>query len=675
MLSRAGRLILVLWVALACRASPSRADHIVVPAAALDSGGPAVFLYRFDAPTSGHGSLHVEWTDSLGRLVERRDVPFALRQGTDAPFTLDLERGVAMANRARVEARFAGHANPVATTTASFILPSRAPAWSDYQIIMWQPRTPAQYRALAQIGLSAGEVHAIRADPSDLSWDEMRPLLASNLPWYVENIATDFYAAYHRWFPNRPVNWRFTEIQAQYQKDPDDPRLLRRDPSLSDPRWLAAIRERIAATVAAFHPYRPLFYNLADESGIADLAAFWDFDVSPPSLAGMRAWLEKSYGSLAALNAEWGTHFAGWSAVVPMTTRDAIATQTDNLAAWADFKEWMDVAFAAAIRAGTDAVHAADPSALSAIEGAQTPGWGGYDYARLAHAVDLIALYHLGENAEIALSLNPRLVYLTTSFNRGAAEEHRVWRELLHGSRGLVLWDEDDDFAGKDGTLGKRGREVAPYFRAIRDGLGALFINSDRVPGPVAILYSPPSMRVQWMLDWRGKGDAWSRRDSEAEGSRDNTVRRAVEAYTTLVEQAGLQPRFLSGTELASGALEREGCRVLILPHAIALSAADAAAVRRFAAQGGTVIADVPPAQFDEHGRKQSKPALADLFGRGRVVYLPPEPPAEELGRLRSLFAAARVRPPLAVSRPDGSPADDTELSVFRNGGVEIVAL
>ena len=102
----------------------------------------------------------------------------------------------------------------------------------------------------------------------------------------------------------------------------------------------------------------------------------------------MRGWLRRQYGTLDALNAEWGTHFATWDDVRPETTIQAMRRTDGNFAAWADFKAWMDVAFADALRRGTDAVHAADPHALAAIEGGQIPGWGGYDYTRLAHAVD-----------------------------------------------------------------------------------------------------------------------------------------------------------------------------------------------------------------------------------------------------------------------------------------------
>ena len=75
-----------------------------------------------------------------------------------------------------------------------------------------------------------------------------------------------------------------------------------------------------------------------------------------------------------------------------MLTDAALRGADGNFAAWADFKAWMDAAFARAVRAGTDAVHAADPAARAGLEGAQIPGWGGYDYTRLADAVDVMEI-------------------------------------------------------------------------------------------------------------------------------------------------------------------------------------------------------------------------------------------------------------------------------------------
>jgi len=51
-------------------------------------------------------------------------------------------------------------------------------------------------------------------------------------------------------------------------------------------------RADLISVARAHSPYRPLFYDLGDESGIANLAAFWDFDFSDQSLAEMRVWLK-----------------------------------------------------------------------------------------------------------------------------------------------------------------------------------------------------------------------------------------------------------------------------------------------------------------------------------------------------------------------------------------------
>ena len=106
---------------------------------------------------------------------------------------------------------------------------------------------------------------------------------------------------------------------------------------------------------ASFNPAGG-FYSLADESGIADLASFWDFDFSDLSLVPMRRSLQKRYGNLDALNNEWETSFPTWDAVTPPTTHEAMERKCDNFAAWADFKEWMDFSFEDALRMGREAI-------------------------------------------------------------------------------------------------------------------------------------------------------------------------------------------------------------------------------------------------------------------------------------------------------------------------------
>jgi hypothetical protein len=163
-----------------------------------------------------------------------------------------------------------------------------AQTWQRYKIIEWQARTAQQLATLKRIGVEAGAVVADRDGTGVPLPIPTAPLRQAGLRWYIENAATDFYSAYHRWTKGKPVNWRFVELQRRYHIDPSDNTALIRDPSLIDPRWQAHIRNRLIDIVRQEARFHPLFYNLGNETGIADLSAFWNFDLSPESIAGMR---------------------------------------------------------------------------------------------------------------------------------------------------------------------------------------------------------------------------------------------------------------------------------------------------------------------------------------------------------------------------------------------------
>ena len=151
----------------------------------------------------------------------------------------------------------------------------------------------------------------------------------------------------------------------------------------------------------------------------------------------------------------------------------------------------------------------------------------------------------------------------------------------------------------------------------------------------------------------------------------------------------GLQHRFVSSEQVRRGEL-RGDYRVLILPHAIALGASEAAEIRGFVERGGVVIADSEPGQFDEHGRRLTKPALSDIFagpanrsaasfafGKGKAIYLASANGRDRQNtqRLSRILDSAGVKPPFPVLRTDGGPANDVETRIFRNGELTIVAL
>ncbi len=542
------------------------------------------------------------------------------------------------------------------------------PRWDDYQLIMWQDQPPAAMDGLRRLGFTATKLigNGGRIDPQALA--ERR---ASSLPYYLENIATDLYASYHRYTPGQPVTWRFDRDRARRQADPAHVSVFVREPSLSDAEVLAAVQARLTALVRAQAADRPLFYDLADEAGIADLAAPWDFDVSPSSLAAFRAWLRREYAGLDALNAQWGTSYPDWDAVQPELTDAAMRRTDGNFSAWSDFKAFMDVAFADALRAGTSAVHQGDPAALAGLEGAQVPGWGGYDYGRLAGTVDVMEIYDTGNALELAHAFNPALIPLGTAFGTGPREVHRAWQALLRGGRGTVVWEEGADVVTADGAAGPRGLFLQGLVSALRAVSPALLAATPRA-SPVAVLYSQPSFRIRWLLDHQPKGAAWSDRDSEREND-DTPWRAARRQAAGNLTGLGLQPRWLSAETLAGGALRDPALRILMLPHAIALSDAEVGEVRAFAARGGTVLADAEPGVFDGHGRRRAALPLAGVARMPQAV----RPDGEGAGPagLLQVLQAAGVSPPIQVLGPDGAAADGVDVRVWDNGGVTVLAL
>lgn len=692
-----GRVAAVLL--LAAIASPSSADTLSLPGV-LDRSGAATALWRIDPPISTDATLTVQWTDTEGRLVEHQVIPVPAG-ATTVPIALDLRRALTRHNALAGELDVSGTTRHV---RADFITPPTRPhgpaGWTDYQVIMWQEGGAARAAGLRRLGLTGGMVMADRDGTAAAATARRTQILGqADLSWYVENIATDFYAAYHRWQPGKPVTWLYDETRRLQAQDPTDAAGYTRVPSLSDPAWMERIRVRLGEHVRAHGPNRPLYYSLGDEVGISDLTAFWDFDLSPESLAGFRDWLLAEYDSLAALNRQWGTEHATWAQVMPMLTDAALRRSDDNFAAWSDFKDWMDEAFARALRVGTDAIHAADPSALSGIEGMQVPGWGGFDYTRLAHTVDLMEAGNSGHNVEIARSLNPALIVVSTSFGQGAEQLRELWRQVLLGSRGLILWDGDGDIVTEDGQFGPRGRDLAPAIAELRNGL-AVQIGAAVAPvDPVAVLVSHPSFRVHWLLERRADGIPWQTRDAETEHENPTADRRSLPRTMQHLTGLGIRPRFLSPKLLgaASGAksLFAEGVRVLILPQTIALSDPEAASVRDFVAAGGLVLADGPVGLFDGHGRRRPVPVLEGVaIGRPSALATTapvgatarslasgaaspgtgPDPTAAR-AELAGLLRAAGVVGGPALQAADGRPAMGAELRRFQVGGVRLLSV
>ncbi|NUN03070.1 MAG: beta-galactosidase [Bryobacteraceae bacterium] len=675
----------------------TKAGEIILPAPAMERDGIVSVVYRMNSQATGKGELTIRWTDVHGRAVEDRKLPVVLADEMEIRFELDMRRAAAMRNELEVRFVFDGtdkkgrpdHREDM--QKVSFVAKPPYRQWWDYIILMWQNYSRKDFELLKTMGIDSGQYNGKNVKPPDF-------LLSNDLRWYAENIATDFYSEYHRWRPDRIQNWSYLQAKELYKKDRTSKEAFKRHPSLSDPVWVKRIHDRLVESARNHSPYRPVFYSLGDESGVADLASYWDFDFSDHSLAEMRRWLKERYGTLPALNKQWGTDFASWDRVVPDTTDEAMKRTDGNYSAWSDHKEWMDVSFSRALKMGADAVRSVDPDAYVGIGGAQMPGWGGYDYSKIVQAVSALEPYDIGNNIEIIRSLNPELAVVTVAFARGPWEKHRVWYELLHGNRGLLIWDDKNEFVTKEGTPGERGLEVKPYYLELKRGIASLLMNSERRADPIAIHYSQPSMRTEWMLAQRPKGEAWVNRGSATERL-DSEFMRLRETWCRLIEDLALQYNFVSYAQVEEGELIRKGYRVLVLPRSTSLSESEAREIRSFVEQGGVVIADGEPGSYDAHSRKLAQSSLADLLppkgggihsekgsGKGKLVLLNHTAINYHQQRLvgkegaihqwaNRMISDAGVQAPFKVTGGSGQPVVGVETHRFVNGGVTIVGV
>ena len=552
------------------------------------------------------------------------------------------------------------------------LLTPEAPAWSapfdQYQLIMWQGRSAPQIAGLKRLGFTGLKLTGANGhiDPAQLA-----SVRASGLPWYVENLATDLLSPYHRYFPDKPVTWLFDAAKSRLRANPADAGVFVREPSLLD---LSAYQARLETVVRDQAPYRPLFYNLADEAGIGDLAAAWDADLSPESLAGMRIWLRSQYGDLDALNRQWGTTFSDWDSVTPERTDAALRRENQNFSAWADFKAWIDVAFARAVRTGTDAVHRADPHALAGLEGAQIPGWGGYDYAMLAPTVDVMEVGDTGNAMQLARAFNTGLILLRTGGSTGPRETHAAWRHLLLGGRGTIVWDEANNVVDAGGSALPRGRALSRVVKAMR-AVAPMLLASEPSFDPVAVLVSHASFRTRWILDRRGGSLPWWTRDAAREYE-DNAWTAARGQVLRRLEAIAVQPRLLSSFMLEAGALRKDGIRVLILPHAIALSDQEIGEIETFQRSGGTVLADTEPALFDQHSRRRPVPALTGIAQVPEAMLLSGELDSPgALAAVAALLRDAGAAPRAELWGPDGQLATGVCARWFRSPRSLVLAL
>jgi hypothetical protein len=487
--------------------------------------------------------------------------------------------------------------------------------WDQYQVIMWSTgaplNTPDWIARLREIGFTAEQ--RTRGN-SPLQY------VANNFGFYVENLVSELAFLHSR-------EGLYTNDFDGYTSTRDKKYLLRK-PCFHDPQFIDDSRRNLLSDIAQYVPYNPLLYDLRDELSIGRYANPMDYCYDPHTLAAFRQWLQQQYGSLASLNQEWRTSFSSWDQVVPLTTyeikdreRADLASGTpENYAPWSDFRSFMDLTFAQTLDRLRNVIREADPVTPVGIEGTQMPSaWGGYDLWRLSQAIDWVEAYDIANSREVFRSFLPAgTPILSTVFGADMPRiQRRLWWLLLHGDRGAIVWDDDSsrsiEKTAQGMPLTDRGRGLQQIFADIKATAPKL-IPLQRLNDPIAIHYSQASIEAHWMFDSREDRDTWPRRFSSYEATH-SRLARVRDSFVRVVEDLGLQYKFVSSEQIENNELIDGGYRVLLLPQSVAMSAKECRRIEAFVRGGGLLIADNMTATMDEHLRRLQAGQLDDLFG------------------------------------------------------------
>jgi len=493
-----------------------------------------------------------------------------------------------------------------------FIRPK--PDWDRFVILVWQYQTRAQddLELYKQAGFHG--FHIDRGAGAQAQVDFARE---AGFPYYVDHAADKGYLYLSSDANRSAVSRKKTVIP--------------RPNSLADPKTIEILQGHLRKNVAVTKQGPVLAYAFDDEISLGVFNSPAEVDGSELSVAGYRAWLKAAYGSIEKLNAQWGTSLKDFSEAQPCSFEDVRAAHAAppfakwNLSRWMDWRTYMDTQFADCLAGLARFTNTLDPATPAGFVGGQQPApYGGYDYSKITKSIQWIEAYDIGGTCEILRSLwkwPERRPYVQTWFSSGDPRRDAwfLWYYLVHGNRGVIAWPDKGGswFHWKGGGLAPFIAANAATIREVQGEVSKFILDPETRfdADPIALYYSHPSVQASWVMDAVPHGGTWPNRSSSMDNANSSSARNRV-AWMKILEDCGYQYNVVTPEQVTAGALEKEGYKVLILGRTICLSDAEAAAIRKFVEQGGTVIADYLTGVLDEHGKgRAAGGALDDLFG------------------------------------------------------------
>jgi len=593
-------------------------------------GDQAVMLAAFDNQSAAREvGFEAELFDMYGRLVASQAERVVIAAGKSGQkLVLPTAGSLTTLNRARL--RVSDAKGLLGQAEAYVYLPESSPAWDDYLVSTSQFSNRNRY---------------LRPYFSTVARDIGIEGMVVPLGYTTEVLQQAAPIMY----------WGAADVRAFGYNFHGEENSTARKPCLSDPETRTKVSAAYEKLGEELKPYGPMaIASLEDESELSG-ARFSNLEVCTSEFCTRRyrEWLEGHYKTIDALNREWDSTYGSFGQIEPMTFEEA--RRRANPAPWVDWRTFMEHVWLDALLLTRQGVKKHYPEVRMGFSNSfgQMP-FSGWDFATLSRHVDMTIEYptiidHLmppknddafeADNLPMDIAIRQKLD-IRRSFmddacpspgwiwydrSRQGAELKPWWMAFI-GARGCTPWGPDSLGVQSGATRmsfwafihpllahTQSSRWLADSLGDLNRGVGKIFVDYDKAPAAVAVLYSQPSMHLAW---------AWSDVESAFNPKTDSLYAWYYKSrvnVTRLLREQGLSYRFVDSSQIDSGGLRQY--RALFLPCSLCLSDETLDQIRRFAEGGGLVIADIGAGAADVHGKPlDDRRLVRDLFGITRTA-------------------------------------------------------
>lgn len=348
--------------------------------------------------------------------------------------------------------------------------------------------------------------------------------------------------------------------------------------------WTSQVEKRLNGLVEL----SPVLYSLGDENGLNRTGGFGASD-----LPAFRKFVEKKYGTIAKLNENWGTSFKSFAEVPHRPL--AVSLKEKSFAEWNDHYEYMEKMFADVHHYTAKLIKARDPHAKVGLEGT----FGGHNIELMMEGLDWWGPYSNMLEDQLLRSLYPDVPRFVWSGYHGerTMKAPLMNRYLLLGSvNGNGWYATQTDFNHDILAVDQSPSYSASFndsLQHLRLGMAQTLINNPMFDSKVGIYWNHVSRR--------------SPKVDERCFSPDSGVAPVIR----FCNAAGVGFEFVT-PKTAAERLPK--MKVLFMTGINAMSDSECAKILEFVKNGGTVIADFPPAKLTENLVVRKKYPLSELF-------------------------------------------------------------